>query len=206
MRACSRFAARSTTRSAAARSSPGKSSFALVNSVNPNRIEGQKTAAFEIVEELGRAPDVLALPYGGGGNLCAYAKGFQEEGVQPRLVACQAAERAVTMASAIRIAEPAHHDEVMALIEERRAEIVTVSDKEITDAWLEVASLEGIFCEPSSAAGVAGLAYIELVPGSTVVCVLTGHGLKDTAAVEDLTAATTVVDANLEAILVEVGA
>ena len=110
------------------------------------------------------------------------------------------------MASAIRIAEPAHHDEVMALIEERRAEIVTVSDKEITDAWLEVASLEGVFCEPSSAAGVAGLAYIELVPGSTVVCVLTGHGLKDTAAVDELTAATTVVDANLEAILVEVGA
>ena len=184
----------------------GQSSFVLVNSLNPHRIEGQKTAAFEIAEELGRAPDVLALPYGGGGNTCAYAKGFAEDGVQPRLVACQAAERAVTIASAIRISEPAHHDEVMELIEERRAEIVTVTDKEITDAWLELASLEGIFCEPSSAACVAGLAYIELVPGSTVVCVLTGHGLKDTAAVEELTAATTVVDASLEAILAEVAA
>ena len=184
----------------------GRSAFALVNSLNPHRIEGQKTAAFEIVEELGQAPDVLALPYGGGGNTCAYAKGFAEDGAQPRLVACQAAERAVTIASAIRISEPAHHDEVMELIAERRAEIVTVSDQEITDAWLAVASLEGVFCEPSSAACVAGLAHVELVPGSTVVCVLTGHGLKDTAAVDVLTAATTLVDANLEAILAEVGA
>jgi threonine synthase len=183
----------------------GRSSFALVNSLNPHRIEGQKTAAFEIVEELGAAPDVLALPYGGGGNLCAYAQGFAEEGAQPRLIACEAAERAVTMASAIRIAEPAHHDEVVQLVNEDRAEIVTVSDEEITDAWLEVASLEGIFCEPSSAAGVAGLSRLKLGRGSTVVCVLTGHGLKDTAAVGLLTAATTLVDPNLEAILAEVG-
>jgi threonine synthase len=184
----------------------GRGSFALVNSLNPHRIEGQKTAAFEIVEELGRAPDVLALPYGGGGNTCAYAQGFAEEGAQPRIVSCQAAERAVTIASAIRISEPAHHDEVAALVSERRAEIVTVSDHEITDAWLALASHEGIFCEPSSAACVAALAHVELVPGSTVVCVLTGHGLKDTGAVELLTAATTLVDANLDAILAEVSA
>jgi threonine synthase len=184
----------------------GQSSFALVNSLNPHRIEGQKTAAFEIVEELGRAPDVLALPYGGGGNSCAYALGFREAGVPPRVVSCQAAERAVTLASAIRIAEPAHHDEVAALIAEGRAELVTVTDEEITDAWLEVASLEGVFCEPSSAAGVAGLSHIDLEPGSTVVCVLTGHGLKDTDAVDVLTAATTTVDPTLEAILAEVGA
>lgn len=183
----------------------GRSEFALVNSLNPNRIEGQKTAAFEIVEQLGRAPDVLALPYGGGGNLCAYAKGFAEDGVQPRLVACQAAERAVTMASAIRIVEPVHLDEVAELVADGRAAIVTVEDEEITDAWLEIASLEGVFCEPSSAAGVAGLSHIELEPGSTVVCVLTGHGLKDTAAVEVLTAATTIVDPSLDAILAEVG-
>ena len=182
-----------------------RGTFMLVNSLNPHRIEGQKTAAFEVIEELGRAPDVLALPYGGGGNTVAYAKGFAEEGARPRLVAAQAAERAVTFASAIRIIEPAHADEVDALIAESRVEIVTVGDDEISDAWLEIASREGIFCEPSSAAGFAGLAHVELEPGSTVVCVLTGHGLKDTAAVDVLTAATTVVEPSLDAILAEVG-
>jgi len=184
----------------------GRSSYALVNSLNPHRIEGQKTAAFEVIEQLGRVPDVVALPYGGGGNTCAYAKGFAEEGVQPRLLAAQAAERAVTLASAIRISEPAHLGEVEELIADGRVEVVTVPDEAITDAWLEIASREGLFCEPSSAAGLAGLARVELEPGSTVVCVLTGHGLKDTAAVDVLTPATTVVDASVEAILAEVGA
>jgi threonine synthase len=183
----------------------GRGAFALVNSLNPNRIEGQKTAAFELVEELGRGPDVVALPYGGGGNTCAYAQGFEEDGVRPRLVASQATERAFTVASAIRIAKPAHAEEVDELVAEGRAEIVSVADEEITDAWLELASLEGIFCEPSSAACLAGLAHVELEPGSTVVCVLTGHGLKDTAAVEVLTAATTVIEPSVEAILAEVG-
>jgi threonine synthase len=182
----------------------GRSAFALVNSLNPHRIEGQKTAAFEIVEELGRTPDVVALPYGGGGNLCAYAKGFSEQGTRPRLVAGQAAERARTVASAIRISEPAHLQEVDELVAEGRAEIVTVADDEITGAWLDLASLEGVFCEPSSAAGLAALAQIELEPGSTVVCILTGHGLKDTAAVAVLTPPTTVVEPTLEAILAEV--
>ena len=184
----------------------GRSSFALVNSLNPNRIEGQKTAAFEVNEQLGRAPDLLALPYGGGGNTCAYAKGFAEDGVQPRLIAAQAAERAVTIASAIRINEPAHADEVDELVAAGRVEIATVSDDEITDAWLELASREGLFCEPSSAAGLAALAHVELEAGSTVVCVLTGHGLKDTSAVDVLTPETTVVEPTLEAILAEVGA
>jgi threonine synthase len=184
----------------------GRSSFALVNSLNPYRIEGQKTAAFELIEELGRAPDVVALPYGGGGNTCAYAKGFSEDGARPRLVSCQAVERAVTVASAIRIIEPVHLGEVDELVAEGRVEIVSVKDEEITDAWLELASREGIFCEPSSAAGLAGLAHIELEPGSTVVCILTGHGLKDTAAVDVLTAATTLVEPTVEAILAEVGA
>jgi threonine synthase len=179
--------------------------YMLVNSVNPHRIEGQKTAAFEIVEELGRAPEVLALPYGGGGNTVAYAKGFAEEGASTRIVSVQAADRAVTFASAIRIIEPAHLSEVDELVANGRVEIVTVNDTEITDAWLEIASREGVFCEPSSAAGFAGLAHVELEPGSTVVCVLTGHGLKDTAAVDVLTEATTVVEANLDAILAEVG-
>ena len=184
----------------------GRSSFALVNSLNPHRIEGQKTAAFELVEQLGRTPDVVVLPYGGGGNTCAYAKGFEEDGVRPRIVSSQAAERSVTLASAIRIGEPAHKAEVDALVAAGRVEIATVADDEITDAWLELASREGIFCEPSSAAGLAALAHIDLEPGSTVVCVLTGHGLKDTAAVEVLTAATTLVEPSVEAILAEVGA
>ncbi len=152
----------------------GRGAFALVNSLNPHRIEGQKTAAFEVAEALGRGPDVVALPYGGGGNATAYAKGFAEEGLAPRLVVGEAAERARTIASAI------------------------------SDAWLELASREGLFCEPSSAAGLAALAHVALEPGSTVVCVLTGHGLKDASAVEVLTAATTVVEPTVEAILAEV--
>ena len=159
--------------------------YVLVNSLNPNRIEGQKTAVFEIVEQLGgRAPDILALPYGGGGNTVAYAKGFQEEGIQPRMISAHAVERGTTMASAIRIAEPVHIHEVEALVAEGRVEPVAVADEDITRMWLELAKLEGIFCEPSSAAGLAAIAQLDLQPGATVVCVLTGHGLKDTAAVE----------------------
>jgi threonine synthase len=173
----------------------------LVNSLNPHRIEGQKTAVFEIVEELGRAPDVLALPYGGGGNSVAYAKGFAEEGASTRMVSVQAAERATTLASAIRIAEPAHLDEVDELIANGRVELVTVDDGAITAAWLEIASNEGLFCEPSSAAGYAGLGQVELEPGSTVVAVLTGHGLKDTAAVDVLAEPTIIVQPNVESIL-----
>src|SRR5581483_7104754 len=170
------------------------SDFTIVNSLNPHRIEGQKTAAFEIVEQLGgRAPDLLALPYGGGGNTVAYAKGFAEEDASTRIVSSQAAERAQTFASAIRIGEPAHLAEVDELVAEGRVAIATVSDEEISDAWLELASREGIFCEPSSAAGLAALAHLDLERGSTVVCVLTGHGLKDTSAVDVLTPATTVV-------------
>jgi threonine synthase len=189
---------------ASCRELAGRGEFRLVNSLNPDRIEGQKTAVFEIVESLGRAPDVLALPFGGGGNTCAYARGFEEEGAATRIVSAQAAERAVTIASAIRIVEPVHGAEVASLVAAGRVEVVTVSDEEITDAWLELASREGIFCEPASAAGVAGLRRIRLEPGSTVVCVLTGHGLKDTEAVDVLTAAATVVEPSVDAILAEV--
>jgi threonine synthase len=146
---------------------------------------------------------VLALPYGGGGNITAYAKGFAEEGATLRLIGGQARERAHTIASAIRIAEPAHAQQVETLVAEGRAELVTVRDEEITDAWLEIASREGLFCEPSSAAGVAALSHIELEPGSTVVCVLTGHGLKDTAAVDVLTAGATLVEPTVESNLAE---
>ena len=173
----------------------------LVNSLNPHRIEGQKTAAFEIVEELGRAPDVLALPYGGGGNSVAYAKGFSEEGASTRIVSVQAAERATTLASAIRIAEPAHLDEVDELIANGRVEIVTVDDSEITAAWLEIASNEGLFCEPSSAAGLRGPRPRRARARQHGRRVLTGHGLKDTAAVDVLAEPTIVVQPNVESIL-----
>jgi len=126
--------------------------------------------------------------------------------VQPRIVAAQAAERTVTLASAIRIGEPAHEDEVDDLVANGGTEIVTVSDDEIRSTWLEIASLEGMFCEPSSAAGVAALTHLDLDPGTTVVCVLTGHGLKDTEAVETLTALPILVEPNLESILAGVSA
>jgi threonine synthase len=151
----------------------------LVNSLNPHRLQGQKTAAFELVEELGGPPDLLTLPYGGGGNTRAYALGFEELGVGQRIVAVQAAARAETLASAIRIVTPAHRAEA-----EDVAEIVSASDDRIIAAWQDLARLEGVFCEPSSAAGIAGLHTNPPAPGSRVVCVLTGHGLKDPATVD----------------------
>ena len=159
--------------------------YTVVNSTNPDRLEGQKTAAFELVEELGGPPDVLALPYGGGGNTSAYALGFTELGGSlPRLVPVQSAQRADTVASAIRITEPVHRAEVEAAVERFGGEIVAVGDNEIVDAWRTLAREEGVFCEPASAAAIAGLAHGVARPGQRVVCVLTGHGLKDPAAVE----------------------
>ncbi len=149
----------------------------LVNSLNPHRLEGQKTAAFEIVEELGRPPDVLALPYGGGGNTCAYARGFVELGALPRLLACEAADRPVTAASAIRIAEPVHRAEAEEYVRRSGGSVVDLSDAEILAARREVGELEGVYCEAASAAGIAGVGRER--PGGTVVCVLTGHGLKE---------------------------
>jgi threonine synthase len=148
---------------------------------------------------------VLALPYGGGGNLTAYALGFAEEGAAPRFVAAEARERATTIASAIRISEPAHAGEVDEIVERGRTEVVALGDDEITSAWLELASREGLFCEPASAAGLAALEHVELEPGSSVVVVLTGHGLKDTAAVGVLSVqSAVVVEPTVEAILAQV--
>jgi threonine synthase len=146
-----------------------------VNSINPDRIEGQASAAGEIVDQLGGLPDVLALPYGGGGNTRAYLLGFGDE--RPRIVAVQAAQRGSTFASAIRIAEPVHRAQV-----EGAVEIVTVDESDLLDWWRAIARLEGVFCEPASAVGVAGVAQVR--PGGRVVCVLTGHGLKDPDAAE----------------------
>ena len=167
---------------AEAREREARGTHVLVNSLNPLRLQGQKTAAFEIVEELGAVPDVLALPYGGGGNLCAYALGFREGAGMPRLLAAQASDRAGTAASAIRIVEPAHEEEVARVLEESGGEVVSVADEAILDAWRLLAREEGLFCEPSSAAGVAAL-LADPPGGARVVCVITGHGLKDPDAV-----------------------
>ena len=154
----------------------------LVNSTNPHRIEGQKSAATEIVDQLGGLPDVLTLPYGGGGNTKAYARGFEEGGGLPRLHPVQAADRADTVASAIRIIEPIHRAEAEAAVERSGGSIVTVTDDQIRDAWRLIGHEEGLFCEPASAAGIAGLPQ-SARPGERVVCVVTGHGLKDPQAV-----------------------
>jgi len=159
--------------------------FAQVNSTNEHRIAGQMTAAFEIVEELGGLPDVLTLPYGGGGNTKAYARGFFAlAGALPRLHPAQAERRADTAASAIRIVDPIHRPEVEEAMVRSGGAVVTVSEEEIAAAWHAVRHEEGVFCEPASAAGIAALFAGAARPGERVVCVLTGHGLKDPAAVE----------------------
>jgi threonine synthase len=165
---------------AAARKLVAGGTHVLVNSLNPDRLEGQKTAAFEIVDALGRAPDLLALPYGGGGNLSAYARGFAEAAAgMPRLVAGEAASRADTLASAIRIVDPVHAGSVADAVAMSKGQIVPLTDDAILQAWRELAQREGLFCEPSSAAGLAALDRVEVEPRSCIVCVVTGHGLKD---------------------------
>ena len=172
----------------------------LVNSVNPYRIEGQKTAAFEIVDDLGRAPDVLAIPVGNAGNITAYWAGFRayrEAGrsdALPRMMGFQAAGAAPivlghpvdhpeTVATAIRIGNPASWERAVAARDESGGLIEAVTDEEILAAYRDVVRLEGIFCEPSSAASIAGVRKLvregRLARDATVVCVLTGHGLKD---------------------------
>ena len=199
--ACSRCAGASTRRSPSARELAARGTHVHVNSLNPDRLEGQKTAAFEIVETLGGAPDVLALPYGGGGNLTAYARGFTESGVgMPKLVGGEAAERPTTVASAIRIVEPAHAATVDAALQGSGGTVVSLSDDAILEAWQELAHAEGVFCEPASAAGLAALADVELEPGSRVVCVVTGHGLKDPETAARLSPAPVTVDPDPDAI------
>ena len=183
-----------------------RGTHALVNSLNPYRLEGQKTAAFEIAEELGAPPEILSLPYGGGGNTVAYVKGFEEWGAgMPKIVSGQAAQRASTVASAIRIAEPVHQDEVETAVARHGVEVVTVGDEAILAAWRELAESEGVFCEPSSAASVAALESSKPPRGARVVCVITGHGLKDPATVERSTPPPLVVDPDPDAIAEAVG-
>ena len=161
---------------------------ALVNSINELRIEGQKTAAFEVCDALGEAPDVLCIPVGNAGNVTSWWRGFSEYGVAPRLHGYQAegaaplvrgapVERPETVASAIRIGNPARWEDAMAAVTSSRGEIRAVSDDEILAAYALLGESEGLFCEPASAASVAGL--IRYGAEGRVVCVLTGHGLKD---------------------------
>ena len=172
----------------------------VVNSVNPFRLEGQKTGAFEICDQLGRAPDVLAIPVGNAGNISAYWAGFREyraaglvaatpmmwgfqaAGAAP-LVHGQRVEHPETVATAIRIGDPASWSLAIEARDASGGRIAAVTDDEILAAYRDLARIEGIFCEPASAAGVAGVrkaaAAGEVDPDMLVVCVLTGHGLKD---------------------------
>ena len=174
--------------------------IAIVNSINPYRIHGQKTAAFEICDELGAAPDYHFLPVGNAGNITAYWMGYREyceSGVieaKPKMMGIQAAgaapivlDRPVptpeTVATAIRIGNPANWRAAVAARDESGGSIDAVTDEEILDAYRLLAATEGVFAEPASAAAVAGLKKIHadngLVAPSIIVCTLTGHGLKD---------------------------
>jgi threonine synthase len=176
----------------------------LVNSLNPHRIEGQKTAAFEIVDQLGDAPDVLAIPVGNAGNITAYWRGFREyhaggsssrlprmiggqaEGAAP-IVLGHAVEKPETVASAIRIGNPASWQSALDARDQSEGLIDSVSDDQILSAQESLARSEGIFCEPASAAALAvlekSLRAGAVAPGASAVCVLTGNGLKDPDAV-----------------------
>ncbi len=173
--------------------------IAIVNSINPYRIQGQKTAAFEIVDDLKRAPDILALPVGNAGNITAYWKGFTEyaqiqNSALPKMWGFQAAGAAPlvsgvpvpdphTIATAIKIGNPASWQGAIRARDESRGLIDAVTDQEIGAAYAFLAAREGVFCEPASAASVAGLfkkqSEGKLERGQTIVCVLTGNGLKD---------------------------
>lgn len=165
--------------------------IALVNSVNRYRLEGQKTAAFEIAEQLGPDPiDALCIPVGNAGNITAYWKGFNEVGHRPAMFGFQAAGAAPlvegapvrnpqTVATAIRIGNPARWEEAMNAMTSSHGAVRAVTDEQILAAYRFLASREGVFCEPASAASVAGLMTHGAGGAQRIVCVLTGHGLKD---------------------------
>jgi threonine synthase len=162
----------------------------LVNSVNEFRIEGQKTAAFEIDEALAGSLEALCIPVGNAGNITSYWRGFQEVGASPRMLGYQAAgaaplveghpvEHPETIASAIRIGNPVRWEDAIAAARDSRGSIRSVTDEEILDAYRLLAFREGMFCEPASAASVAGLLKYGSEGAEQIVCVLTGRGLKD---------------------------
>ncbi len=192
----------------------------IVNSINPDRIEGQKTGAFELVDVLGDAPDYLCIPVGNAGNITAYWRGFHDYHFAgkatklPKMWGFQAAgaapivlghpvEHPETIATAIRIGNPASWVPALEVISESHGDIRSVTDEEILEAYRYVARYESIFCEPASAASVAGLLKYGVEKNSTVVCVLTGNGLKDPDVAISNSAMPAVVDATLDTLLRE---
>jgi threonine synthase len=199
---------------------PTRAPVTVVNSVNPFRIEGQKTGAFEIVDVLGDAPDIHCIPVGNAGNITAYWRGYLEYRQAghatklPRMLGFQAAGAAPivlghvvddpdTVATAIRIGNPASWYSATAAASESGGSITSVTDEQILAAYRLLAEEESVFCEAASAASVAGLLNSEVAPGSTVVCVLTGHGLKDPDLAISQIAVPSVVDADIESILAQ---
>jgi threonine synthase len=195
----------------------------VVNSINPDRLTGQETAAFEVVDALGRAPDALALPVGNAGNITAYWRGFRRYGDAgrapdsglPRMLGFQAegaapivrnepVESPETVATAIRIGNPASWAGAVAARDESGGVIESVTDAEILDTQRMIVRLEGVFCEPASAAGVAGVQRLaaerRIGRQEVVVCVLTGHGLKDPDAVQSQEGSLTPIPADLDSI------
>jgi len=196
---------------------------AVVNSINPDRLTGQQTVAFEIADALGRAPDAVALPVGNAGNITATLAGFRRytdagrlpADVLPRMLGFQAdgaapivrgapVESPETIATAIRIGNPASWRGAEKARDESGGHIGSVSDDEILEAQRAIARLEGIFCEPASAAGVAGVRRLSAAGGigreETVVCILTGHGLKDPDVVREEEGSLTPIPAEIGAI------
>lgn len=198
-----------------------KTPIALVNSINPFRIEGQKTAAFEICDDLGSAPDWLCLPVGNAGNITSYWAGFKqyEEGL-PGVLGVQAAgaaplvlghsvENPETIATAIRIGKPARGDQALAAAQESNGKIIAVSDEQILSAQKILAS-EGVWVEPASAAGLAGLLAESAVGkiearGKRVVVVCTGHGMKDPSIITESFQSPKIIPANYEALMDVIG-
>jgi threonine synthase len=198
----------------------------LVNSINPYRIEGQKTAAFEVCDQLGRAPDIHVLPVGNAGNITAYWRGYREYHARgktaslPRMLGFQAAgaapivlghvvEKPRTIATAIRIGNPASWKTAVEAASESKGEINLVTDDEIVEAYRMVAGLEGVFCEPASAASVAGVIKLTRAGyfqgGETVVCTLTGHGLKDADMAMTVSQKPTTIKASLDDVVKVLG-
>jgi len=185
--------------------------ISLVNSINEFRIEGQKTAAFEIVDALGDEVEAVCTPVGNAGNISAYWRGFKELGQRPRMFGFQAAgaaplvhgapvEHPETVASAIRIGNPARWEDAMEAMTGSGGAVRAVTDAQILDAYKLLASTEGVFCEPASAASVAGLLAHGAGGARRIVCVLTGHGLKDPQTALDQALPVIGCDPDLEAI------
>jgi threonine synthase len=204
-----------------------KHPITLVNSVNPYRIEGQKTAAFEVCEQLGKAPDYLAIPVGNAGNITAYWKGFKQyyelgkSNSLPKMIGFEAEgamaivkgepiKNPETIATAIRIGNPASWEGAANAAKESGGQINYVTDEQIVDAYKTIAAKEGVFAEPASAASIAGVMKLHkegyFSGGETVVCVLTGHGLKDpNVAIKSMGTEPVVVEDTEQAVLEAIG-